>query len=407
MAANTSKKKTTSRTKKTTSGRRTTRKTTPRKTTPKAVEQEAPKAVEQEAPKAVEQEAPKAVEKVVEPQDRQLKIGIDLGTSKVAMQSSRGAKTVFASVVGYPKDIISAKLLKSDKAIGDEVLEKLSYLDVYFPLRTGVILETTDRVMDAAKDLLQHAVNLAAPADGDEICAVIGIPATASAASKEQIFKLTREMVDVTLVVSEPFMVGYGLGRLNNTIIVDIGAGTSDICALKAAVPAPEDQVTINKGGDYIDTVLQALLEESFPDIQVTKQLVQSIKEQYSFVDQRDEEIIVTFRADGKPGEYDITEEVKAACESLVSPIVEEIENILMRFGPEDQAEALQNIYLAGNGAKIKGLDQVLEAMLQEYGDVKITCVEDPDYAGCHGALQIAMELPMAQWGQLGDLRKK
>ncbi|MBF0239923.1 MAG: rod shape-determining protein [SAR324 cluster bacterium] len=252
----------------------------------------------------------------------QLRIGIDLGTSRTAVRSDRGAKAVFPSVVGYPRDIIGTKLLNGTKAVGDDAIEKRSYLTLINPLDLGVIKETSEIDMEAAKDILEHAIAITQPEEHDEICAVIGVPARASFSNKETLLRLAKELTEVTLVVSEPFMVAYGMGKLNKAIMIDIGAGTTDICALKGVVPNSEDQVTISKGGDHIDHLLKAMIQEHYPDIQVTKRVVQNIKEKYSFVGDIKEPVIVQFRANGKPKEYDVSKEIKTACESLIAPIV-------------------------------------------------------------------------------------
>ncbi|MBF0289725.1 MAG: rod shape-determining protein [SAR324 cluster bacterium] len=335
---------------------------------------------------------------------KQLKVGIDLGTARTAVQTDRGVKTVFPSVVGYPKDIISAKLLNKPRAIGNEALEKRSYLDIYYPLELGVIKETNEGDLEAARDLLHYAISAAAPEEGDEICAVIGVPAKVAFSNKEQMLRLANEVTAVTLVVSEPFMVGYGLDKLTRTIIIDIGAGTTDISILRGTVPDAEDQSTISKGGDHIDEVLIAQLLEHYPGVQVTKQMAQAIKEKYAFVGDPQEAALYTFRVNGKPSEFDVTQEIKSACGTLVSPIVEQVESLLVRFDPEDQGEALKNIYLAGNGSRIRGMDKAIENALEEYGEIKVTCVQDPDFAGSSGALKIAEELPIEQWDQIGDV---
>ncbi|MBF0280460.1 MAG: rod shape-determining protein [SAR324 cluster bacterium] len=340
----------------------------------------------------------------VEEKDNQLILGIDLGTSRTAIRSNRGARAVFASIVGYPKDIMGMKLLKKEKLVGDEVFEKRSYLDSYYPLESGVIKETSESDLETAKDLIEYAVNLANPAEDDEIHAVIGVPARASATSKETLLKLANEMMNVILVVSEPFMVAYGMDKLERAIIVDIGAGTTDICALKGIIPIAEDHVTLPKAGDYVDKALIALLLEKHPEIQMTKQLAKSIKEKHSFVGEIKESAMVTFRENGKPKAYDVAKEIKAACEVLITPIVEQIENLLVRYDPDDQEDALKNIYLAGNGSKIKGLDKAIETALKDYGEINVICIQDPDYAGCNGALKLAMDLPVSHWNQIGDV---
>ena len=336
--------------------------------------------------------------------NRKLKVGIDLGTSRTAIMSERGEKAIFPSVVGYPRDLIGTKLLNGTKAIGEDAIERRTYLDIYYPLEGGVIKEGSEIDLEAASDLLAYTISQINPKASDEICAVIGVPARASFSNKEALLSLAKEVTEVALVVSEPFMVAYGMDRLTKAIVIDIGAGTTDICVLKGTVPNSEDQVTIARGGDHIDNVLSTLLLERYPNVQVTKHLVQGIKEQHSYVGESNDSALVTFRVGGKPTQYDVSKEIKTACETLISPIIEQVEYLLQGVDPSDQEETLKNIILAGGGSQIKGLDKALKDALADYGEINVVCVDDPAFAGCKGALKIAIDLPVAHWNQLGDV---
>ena len=39
------------------------------------------------------------------------------------------------------------------------------------------------------------------------------------------------------MIVSEPFSVAYGLGRMSDVLCVDIGAGTTDLCRMHGTIP--------------------------------------------------------------------------------------------------------------------------------------------------------------------------
>ena len=53
--------------------------------------------------------------------------------------------------------------------------------------------------------------------------------------------------------MSEPFAVAYGLDALLHTMIIDIGAGTTDFCVMKGRYPTEEDQRTLTVAGDSLD----------------------------------------------------------------------------------------------------------------------------------------------------------
>jgi rod shape-determining protein MreB len=68
-----------------------------------------------------------------------LYIGMDLGTSRTSVSASNGVRETVYSVVGYPKDVVSKKLLKKDVLFGKEAMEKRLSLKLYKPLEKGVL----------------------------------------------------------------------------------------------------------------------------------------------------------------------------------------------------------------------------------------------------------------------------
>jgi len=335
----------------------------------------------------------------------QLILGIDLGTSQTAVMSNRGHKSMFMSVVGYPRDIIAIKLFEDTHVIGEEALNNQSSLELHVPLENGVVKEAGERDLDTARILLKHVVELVEPQPDDKICCIIGVPSQASLMNKDIRLKLAGEIMDVALVVPEPFLVAYALNKIVNSVVVDIGAGTIDVCILRGALPEAKDQITFFKAGNYIDRRLEAAIANSYPQVQITRNQARKIKEKYSFVGKPKEQAVVTLRADGKPAQFDLTKEVKTVCESIVPEIVEKVEMLIPQFDPEDQEEALKNIYLAGGGSRIKGLDMMISDKLKEYGKVNVTRVDDPDFIGCIGALKMAGDIPPVKWEHIGLTR--
>ncbi|MBF0428986.1 MAG: rod shape-determining protein [Magnetococcales bacterium] len=332
-----------------------------------------------------------------------LLLGIDLGTARTAVVSNRQFKALVNSVVGYPKDIIGVKILNRTQVIGAEAIEKRSYLDLYYPLQDGVLKEASDKDLEAAHELLKHIISLADPKAGDKICGIIGAPARASVSNKGQLLKIAEDLMDIAMVVSEPFMVAYGQNKLNNAIVIDIGAGTIDVCAMRGTVPGPESQLSVLKGGNYIDRLLETAIRDSYAGVQMDRYLAQSIKEKYAFVGEPERSVVVPLRINGKPADVDVTEAVRVTCETILADIVENIKRMLLLFDPESQTEALHNLILAGGGSRIRGLGAMIESHLRDYGVVKVSAVTDPEFAGAEGALKLATELPPEYWDQIGE----
>ncbi|MBF0127295.1 MAG: rod shape-determining protein [Magnetococcales bacterium] len=340
------------------------------------------------------------------PERSPLLLGIDLGTSRTMVLSNRGARATVRSVVGYPKDIIGVKLMHQAQIIGEEALKRQSYLNIYYPLEDGVLKEANDQAAEAARLLIKHVIQLADPQPGDRIYGVLGVPARASMFNKNQLLRITHDLLDLSMVVSEPFMAAYEVDQLNNAIMIDIGAGTTDICAMKGTIPSGDEQVTVLKAGNYIDLVLENLIRENFPDVQITNNLARKIKEQYGFVGEPKEEVIVPVRINGMPGSCNLTREIRTACETIVTEIVEHLQALIKVFDPEDQEEALRNIYLTGGGAHIRGIEAMISQQMKQYGEVIVRQVPNPDFCGSAGALKLAMELPTQYWEQVGQVSK-
>ncbi|MBF0180343.1 MAG: rod shape-determining protein [Magnetococcales bacterium] len=332
-----------------------------------------------------------------------LLLGIDLGTARTAAVSSRQHRVLVSSVVGYPKDIIGVKILNRTQVIGAEAIDRRAYLDLYHPLQGGVLKEAGDKELEAAHELLKHVIERCEPRAGERIHGIIGVPARATAANKGQLLKIAGELMDVAMVVSEPFMVAYGQNRLNNAIIIDVGAGTIDVCAMRGAVPGTENQASIPKGGAYIDRLLESAIRDAYSGVHLDRYLAQALKERFAFVGQPERRAVVGMRVNGKPVELDITDAVRVTCETIVSDIVEQIKQMVLLFDPVSQGEALLNLVLAGGGSRIRGLGPMIEAGLREYGEARVTPVEDPEFAGASGALKLATELPPEYWDQIGE----
>ena len=334
--------------------------------------------------------------------EKLLSVGIDLGTSQSAIATSNGAKHVVDSYVGWPVDMVARKVVKKTVMIGSEAIENRSLLDLHRPLEQGLIKEGSEKDIAAVKEILSHLIGLAQNDDKErKVRAVVGVPAETLRVNKQQLRQVMKGMVEGLIIVSEPFAVAYGIEALLHTLIVDIGAGTTDFCVMKGHYPTEEDQRTLTKAGDSVDDLLSKLISERHPEIQFSQHMVRGWKEQHGFVGEVRERVLVTAPSHGKAQQVDITEEVKLACESLVAPFSETMLDLLAAVEPEYQERVRKNVIMSGRGSRIRGLPGALEKALEELGGGKVTLVDDPVFAGAQGGLAIAQDADEGDWERL------
>jgi rod shape-determining protein MreB len=339
-------------------------------------------------------------------------IGMDLGTSRTAIAVSNGVRESFPSLVGYPKDVVAKKLLGREVLFGKDVIKHRLSLKAFRPLEAGVIKgsdgandvsvsEAADN-MTAARELVKYAITAAkAPADSLVYC-TIGAPAEASINNRHAILEAAKEVIDSVIICSEPFSVAYGMNVLTDALVIDIGAGTTDLCRMKGTMPDDEDQLTLDHGGDVIDEKLAELIKKNHPEVAFSKQMITDVKELSSTVRDNAEPIIVEWPVNGKPTNVDITAEMREACLSIVPPIVNALGKLVASFDPEFQVVLRHNVLLGGGGSQIRGLADAVTAYMNEHlGGGKVVQVEEPVFGGANGALSISKDMPREFWEQL------
>jgi rod shape-determining protein MreB and related proteins len=339
-------------------------------------------------------------------------IGVDLGTSRTSITSSNGVRETVWSYVGYPRDHVAKKKFGGREVIyGKEAVDNRMSLNLIRPLAGGSIKarqgKDTQDMKRALKDLIEYAIGLAKVPAGSTIFAVIGAPAEASVQGKTTLLEAASGCLDSLIICSEPFAVAYGLDFLDDTLVIDIGAGTTDLCRVHGTLPAPEDQRTHEIAGDAIDQTLAKLIKEKYPESQFSINMVRSFKEKYSSVSKNMDRAVVSLTVEGKPRDFDITDLVYEACYSIVPPTVKALHDLIATYDPEFQAKMRNHVLIGGGGSQIGGLARAVEQALNEYGGGKVAVIEDPQYAGSNGALKIALDMPEQYWKEFAGTSMK
>lgn len=328
---------------------------------------------------------------------KKLFVGVDLGTNHTAISTSDGKKSMILSVVGTPRDAVASKFLKKEHLYGEEALKHRVALNLSRPIENGVLKNQKEDI-EAAKGLLEYALRSVNGERNVEKYAIIGVPAQASVLNKKIITEMAKDFFDGIMVASEPFCVAYDLGQLEHSLIVDIGAGTTDLCRVHGTLPEPDDQISTPKAGAFIDKELVKHISGDYTDVRITEEMARRWKEDYSYVGDPPEEITVNIPVDSSILKLSISDEVKSSCEAILPDIVKGISKLISTYDPDFQGDLRSNIWLAGGGSQIRNLDITLEKELEIIGGGKVYSVKDPVFGGADGALKLAKDMPEEFW---------
>ena len=212
-----------------------------------------------------------------------LYVGIDLGTFQSTIASSAGAMHSIETVVGRPKDPVARNFLKRDVLFGADALKNKLACNLYRPMAAGVA-QDDEANLAAAKAFVSHLIETVDPEEFDEVFGVICSPSHVTFTDKSNLVATLRGQVNAIMVVTEPFATAFAINEIGGSIVVDIGAGTTDIARIYGTFPTDEDQVTIQEAGDWLDIELQTLIAKKFTGAQITKDMVRKWKEESSYV---------------------------------------------------------------------------------------------------------------------------
>jgi rod shape-determining protein MreB len=345
-----------------------------------------------------------------------VRVGIDLGTNTSVVQASVDGKLVdlkkdlVKSVVGYPKAGIIPGILPSDTDVlfGEEAINYRLHLDLKWPLHEGFVHD-----VDVCKVFTQHLRSLVDPDGTKKLWGVVGAPANASPQRQKDIRGTMVGVLDRMLIVPEPFLAAMGLrddpsfkradtdaDPTKHSLIVDIGAGTTDLCLVRGYFPTADDQISFAKAGNFIDDMLYQGISRRYPDLKLTRVSITQLKEKHSYVKGFPRDAKVKVYVDGRPQVLDFGEILQEACDCLTPFIQKGIKELLSRCDSDSIVDVMQNIILTGGGSEIHGLCEKLESELRNEGYDCARAVRPADYKRlvARGAVKVADSVRDEQW---------
>jgi rod shape-determining protein MreB and related proteins len=348
-----------------------------------------------------------------------LLLGFDWGTNTSCIQGTLPGSTepvvseLVPTVVGYAKDGIVIDLLPGNAKIlyGQEALKHRLHLRLVAPMANGVLKD-----LGAARDFARHLRTLIKVTPGTEIRAVIGVPANADGAARESMRQAVSGIFERLILIPEPFLAALGYrtdSQLNtpgyvdpvrNSLFVDIGAGTTDVCLVQGYYPTSEDQISFAFAGDKVDQLIADSIKKTYPDCDLSILKIRELKEKFAYTGPLSQPAIVSVTVGGKPRKLDLTEHIGQACRALLEQIFEAVKALIPRASSDSVSELLQNIILTGGGSRIRGLDTELQRLLTAEGfDQPVVKSVGENYKQyvAKGALKAAQQAREDQWQQL------
>ena len=313
-------------------------------------------------------------------------IGIDLGTANTLVYV-RGK----GIVINEPSIVAVNQKTGRILAIGEEAKKMVGrtpgYIMVSRPLVYGVVsdFEVTEQMLKYFIDKVHQESFTLVPRPR----VVVGIPSGVTEVEKRAVEDATYNAgAREVYLIEEPMAAAIGarlpIHEAVANVIVDIGGGTTEVAVISMGGLIASRSLRI--AGDKLnDDILRYLREER--NLLIGDATAESLKVSLGSAHTLEEELEGRVRGrdlvSGLPREILISsEELREAMQRSISSIVGAVKSTIEETPPELTADLInRNIYLAGGGALLLGLDRLIAQEVKLF--VKI--VDDPLTAVARG----------------------
>jgi rod shape-determining protein MreB len=312
-------------------------------------------------------------------------IGIDLGTANTLVYvSGKGI------IINEPSVVAINQKTGRVVAVGSEAKNMLGrtpqHIVAVRPLVDGVISD-----FEVTEEMISYFLKKAQK-DNNKILnprVVVGVPCSITNVEIRAVRDATRNAgADEVYIVEEPMASAIGV-RMPvmepvGNMIVDIGGGTSDIAVISLGGIVRSKSLKI--AGDKFNQSIISYIRSEFK-ILIGEKTAEEIKIKIGTIlpESNVYESAIKGRdlITGLPREVVITDsDIRDAISSQIDTLLESIKEVLETTPPEILSDVMnRGIYLAGGGALIRNLPQVIE----EYTKIKVHIVSDPLTAVCRG----------------------
>lgn len=290
-------------------------------------------------------------------------MGIDLGTANTLIYvKGKGIVLREPSVVAINSDA------KRVLAVGEEAKQMIGRtpgnIVAIRPLKDGVIAD-----FDVTHTMLRKFIEKVSPKSAfTSPRIVVCFPSGVTEVEKRAIDEATKQAgAREVLLMEEPMAAAIGAGlpvhEPTGSMIVDIGGGTTEVAIISLGGIVTSKSLRV--AGDELDHAIISYIKKEY-SLMIGERTAENVKIELGSADDIGEENSMEIRGrdliSGLPKVITITEsEVRDALKEPVAAIIDAIKTTLEKTPPELASDIMdKGIMLAGGGAMLKGLDQLI-----------------------------------------------
>ena len=309
-------------------------------------------------------------------------IGIDMGTSNTVICVGKSIVLDEPSVVSIETE--TGRPLKFGYEAYKMIGRTPDKITTVCPIQRGVIAS-----YDEAEQLLRYFLKKAYNGKIVKPRVMFSMPAGITAVQQRSFMRArqaagARNICPIESPVAAAIGVGVDFTKPHGTIVVDIGAGSTDIAVLSMGGIAQYDSVRI-ASGDFNEAIVNHIRKEH--NILVGYHTAENIKLQIGSVVRRPVEITMIVKGrnlyTGLPQVFEVTaNEICDAISDVSQSICSAVQSVLEKTPPELVGDiAKDGLILTGGGSLIRGMKDLMEYNI----GIKAQLVGDPKLCVAYG----------------------
>ena len=313
-------------------------------------------------------------------------IGIDLGTANTLVYvSGRGV------IINEPSVVAVNQKTGRVVAVGAQAKAMLGrtpgHIVAVRPIVDGVIsdFEVTEEMLSY---LIKKAEELSKKMLGPKV--VVGVPYGVTNVERRAVRDAARNAgAREVHIIEEPMAAAIGIRlpvrEATGSMIVDIGGGTTDIAVISLGGIVRAKNLKV--AGDKLNSDIMSYIRNEFK-ILIGEKTAEDLKIAIATVIEHKPALEAAIRGrdlvTGLPREVIVTDsDIREAIGASMDTFLESVKEVLETTPPEILADVMRNgIHLAGGGALIRGLPEVLS----KYVGIPVHVADDPLTAVARGA---------------------